>query len=106
MSSETTLSRSTQLPQVFTPQFVWATFKQWWKWIIPVAILLTACANALVFYYHIPKYKAFTRLRIKSSPDALLSFGKTRSGHRQGFTENQLAIIRSELVLEPVVEKA
>jgi capsular exopolysaccharide synthesis family protein len=87
-------------PNVLSVGFVWNTFKHWWRIIIPTALVLTVAANAIVFAMHVPQYKAFTRLRIREAPDGILTNKGSRMGH---FVANQLTILRSDMVLEPVL---
>ena len=105
MNSASSHTASSTNPQIFSPQFLWHTLRHWWKVVVPVSIVLTVIANMAVFYLHVPQFKAFTRLRIKAAPDAILGQVERTARHNL-FAENQLAIMKSDLVLEPVIARS
>lgn len=77
--------------------------RRWWPIALPVALMLAAGINAFLWLTFEPQYKAFTRVRFKARPEAVL--GQWRSGaEADEFVANQMAILTSDMVLEPVLK--
>lgn len=86
-----------------SPSFLWWVFQQWWKVCIPVGAVLAAIAGASVVFLHVPKFKATAMLTIEDT-SPYIAFSKTAGGDRSGqYIQTQLALLRSPVVLEPVV---
>ena len=85
-----------------TLTFVLAVLRRWWKVTVPVGLLLAAAAATGVYLTFVPKYEARALLWIDSAQPYLVQ--PERYSDRD-FVSNQLGLIRSSLVLGPVVSQ-
>ena len=53
-------------PDGISPAFLWRVFCQWWKWVVPLGVLLSVGAGVLVWCLHVPKYEATAMIMIES----------------------------------------
>jgi len=86
----------------FSLPFVLNAVRRWWRLATPVGLLLAFLAAAAVWISFVKMYQADAWLRIQGSPPyvAFPSRGDSRV-----FVKNQIEIMRSPLVLEPVVNQ-
>jgi len=80
--------------------FVLNALRQWWKLSVPVGLLLAAAAGITVHLTFEPQYRASAWLKISSSPHHVVYPGYSGSSR---FVENQTQLMRSPLVLGPVI---
>ena len=95
-----------QAQQGVTPQFVLHVLRTWWKIATPTGLLLAGIAVGIVWWTFEPQYAATTWLRIKSQ-QPWLAFAPSQSEQTAGdrFVETQFEMIRSPLVLAPVISQ-
>jgi capsular exopolysaccharide synthesis family protein len=72
----------------------------WWHLALPMGLLLAAGAAVIVYYISVPTYTAEAHLEIR--PKGTLLNNMTRDGADK-FVANQLQLLRSPPVLEPVI---
>jgi capsular exopolysaccharide synthesis family protein len=86
------------------PQFnlhtVLIALRCWWHLAMPMGLLLAAGAAVIVYYISVPTYTAEAHLEIR--PKGTLLSNLTRDGADK-FVANQLQLLRSPPVLEPVI---
>ena len=85
-----------------TVGFVLDVLRRWWKITVPVGLLLAAGAATLVYVTFVPEYEARALLWMDSQQPYLVK--PERYGDRN-FVDNQLGLIRSSLVLGPVISR-
>jgi uncharacterized protein involved in exopolysaccharide biosynthesis len=85
------------------PQFnmhtVLIALRCWWHLALPMGLLLAAGAAVIIYYISVPTYTAEAHLEIR--PKGTLLQNLTRDGADK-FVANQLQLLRSPPVLEPV----
>ena len=86
----------------FTVSFVLNALRQWWKLALPIGLLLGAVAGGSIFYLFEPVYRAEAWLRIESRPQ-YIAFAER--GDSRAFVQTQVQMIKSPLVLGPVVSQ-
>jgi len=86
----------------FTVSFVLNALRQWWKVALPIGLLLGAAAGGSIFYLFEPVYLAESWLRIESRPQ-YIAFAER--GDSRAFVQTQVQMIKSPLVLGPVVSQ-
>ena len=97
-----TLQRS-ENTAVVKPAFVWWTFRQWWKIVIPVGLLLAGITAAGVVLTYKPDYKASALIVVEDSAPFIAFSGSSPSGNARGYVETQVELLRSPVVLGPVL---
>ena len=93
-----------QRQQGITPKFALHVLRNWWKIATPAGLLLAAIAVGIVWWSFEKQYEATTWLQIKSQQPFLAfapSQGERGAGDR--FVQTQIEMIRSPLVLAPVI---
>jgi polysaccharide biosynthesis transport protein len=76
----------------------------WWHIALPMGLLLAGGAAVIVFYTTKPTYTASTWIEIRQRPVSLLP--GTGGEDSQRFVANQIELMRSPPVLEPVIALA
>lgn len=102
MQSEAPRAENGGIASQITPSFVWWVFREWWKVILPAGIVAAAVAGASVIYMHVPRFEAQALLSIEDSSPYIAFAGASGSESRR-YVETQQHIIRSNIVLEPVL---
>ena len=92
--------RKSEQQQVITAGFVLHAMRQWWKVAFPVGLILAGIAAGTVYMLFEPTYKASSWLQILERPPTLVYSSGEGS---QGFVNTQVQLIRSPLVLGPVI---
>lgn len=87
---------------VFTPQFALLALRRSWKLVVPCALLLATAGAVAVYFTYPPAYSASALLRV-SDNTPYIAF-QTREDSRR-FLETQMELLRSPLVLGPVVSR-
>ena len=85
------------------PAFLWWTFCQWWKVAIPVGLLLAGLAAAGVVLTYQPNYKASALVMVEDSAPYIAFSGSGPSGNDRKYVETQVELLRSPMVLGPVL---
>ena len=83
-------------------QFVLGVFRRWWRVVLPCGVVLAAIAAGIVYLTFSPVYSAEAWLRICDNTP-YVAFQSREDPHR--FLETQMALMRSPLVIGPVVSR-
>lgn len=81
-----------------TPALAWNAFCRWWKWIIPLGILIAAVPAYVLYSQFEPQYRASAVLLIHDRIQGIVSAPDLSPR----FAQNQVELIRSAPVLDPV----
>jgi polysaccharide biosynthesis transport protein len=88
-----------------SPAFVLRVFCRWWKWIVPLGVLLATAAGAIVLYSHVPKYEATALVKIQSEVP-FVAFPQGLAAHNTDrYVQTQIELLRSPVVLGPVLSR-
>lgn len=88
---------------MMTPAFLWYVFGLWWKVVLPVGMLLAAGAATLVYWTSEPEYMATAWLEIRDrGPFIAFPPGDRTS---QKYVRTQIELLRSPVVLQPVIRE-
>lgn len=92
--------------QGVTLQLVLHILQRWWKIATPAGLLLAGIAIGIVWYTFEPQYEATAWLRIKDKRP-YLAFAPLQADHgtRDVFVQTQVEMIRSPLVLAPIISR-
>ncbi len=90
---------------ILKPSFLWWTFCQWWKVAIPVGLLLASLAAAGVVLSYEPDYKASALIMVEDSAPYIAFAGAGPSGKAKKYVETQVELLRSPVVLGPVLSR-
>lgn len=85
-------------------QVVLTALRYWWKLAAPAAIVLATIAVVAVAYLSNPRYTASTWLVVREKPEYLVTPQAMEDPRK--FVQNQMEMMRSPLVIEPVANKA
>ncbi|MBN2294092.1 MAG: polysaccharide biosynthesis tyrosine autokinase [Pirellulales bacterium] len=90
-----------------SPRTILNALRFWWKWTVPVSLLLAGIAGATVFYLFEPKYEADALIQIREATP-YLAFAPSREDGQsgRGFVSTQVELLRDRLVLGSVVSKS
>lgn len=86
-----------------SPQRILAAVRYWWKWALPAGLALGCAAAAVVYTSFTPQYEAVFWLRIEEQPTYLAFEAKDGADQSKGFVQTQIELLRSPMVLGPVV---
>ncbi len=89
--------------QTMTPGFVLGALRQWWKIATPAALILATVGASLVWYDFEPEYQASVWLQINELTPYIAFQSQEQS---KQFVETQKALLKSPMVLGPVVADA
>ena len=84
-------------------QVLTSAVQYWWKIAVPTAIVLAAAAAGLVVYISKPQYTASSWLIIREKPEYLLNPHVMEDPRK--FVQNQMELMRSPPVIDPVANK-
>ena len=87
-----------------TAQFVLTSLRRWWKVAVPVALFLAAGGVTTVYLLFEPAYEAVAWMQFEERTP-YLAFETKDEGRSNLFFQTQIEIIRSPLVLGPVVKR-
>lgn len=97
------------LPQVrgskfeLSPTLILDAIRHWWWVCLPVGLVLGGISAGVLIWQFVPEYRAETMLRIDPVRQQVLP--NERAAMSRQFVENQIQLVRSELVLEPLLSK-
>jgi capsular exopolysaccharide synthesis family protein len=94
---------SSGLPQISLHTLLIA-LRCWWHIVLPMGLLLAGGAAVIVFYTTKPTYTASTWIEIRNRP--LPVFQNSPGDDSQRFVANQIELMRSPPVIEPVIALA
>jgi uncharacterized protein involved in exopolysaccharide biosynthesis len=83
-----------------TPQFLGRALLRWWAIATPAAAALALAATAFIWFTFRPQYRAVAWLQIQEVPTHL---AYPSQDNPRRFVQNQIELLRSSLVLSPVV---
>lgn len=86
--------------RLITPRHVMNALRKWWLFATPIGLLAAATAAALILNVFEPQYMASAWLKIESS-QPYVAFPEQPDS--RVFVANQVELIRSPLVLDPVI---
>lgn len=84
--------------------FILGILRRWWLLIVPCGLVLAAGASALVIYFHKPSYEAKGLISIEASRQ-FVAFPEGTNQKSDQFVATQLELLRSPIVLQPVVAR-
>lgn len=87
------------------PAFLWWTFCQWWKFVVPAGLVLAAIAATAVVFTYKPDYRASALVMIEDSAPYIAFTGSSGVGNTRKYVETQKELLRSSIVLEPVLSR-
>lgn len=87
----------------FSYHTVLAALRCWWRIVVPIGVVSAAIAASAVVLLHKPMYTSEAWLMIDPKRPGLLAETRTES---QKFIQNQIQIIRSRRLLEPLIAKS
>ena len=83
-------------------RFLVGVWSQWWKWLIPVSILLIGGSAAGVLWLFTPQFRASARIEIAERAPWIVS--QDQGPKAMQFVETQIEMLRSARVLNAVLE--
>ena len=89
--------------QAFNAQFVLFALARWWKVAGPVGVLLACGAAAIVHITFKPQYESVAWLRIYERKPVMAFVERDQDSRL--FVENQIAYMKSELVMAPLLSQ-
>ncbi len=95
---------SAQGDQALSARFVLTALRRWWKAALPAALLLAAAGGTIVYLLFEPVYEAAAWFQIEERTP-YLAFETKDDTRSKMFFQTQIEIIRSPLVLGPVVKQ-
>lgn len=87
------------------PTFFWWTFCQWWKIIVPTGLVLACIAATVVIMNYKPDYMTSALVMVEDSAPYIAFSGHTPSGNTRKYVETQIELLRSSVVLNPVLAR-
>jgi capsular exopolysaccharide synthesis family protein len=97
---------STESQQAFTLWTVLNALRQWWKVAVPIGLLLATVAGTIVYVLFEPKYEAAAWIQIHYRAPYLAFEPESSRDGLDRFVRTEMALIRSPLVLGPVVTQS
>lgn len=86
----------------FSLAFILGVWTQWWKWLLPISLILIVASAAIVMLTFKPKYQASSSIEILEHAPWVI---QQESGPKaQQFVATQIEILRSPRVLQAVLE--
>ena len=90
----------------FGPEFFLWVFRQWWKVVVPIGIVLAGVAAVTILVFHVPQYEAKALILIEDqAPFLAFKDGGTSRSNPQRYLQTQVELLRSEIVLGPVLSR-
>lgn len=89
-------------PGGFSYHTVLSALRCWWKIVVPISVICGGVAAATILLLHKPMYTSEAWVMIRPDPEHLLTETRANS---QKFIQNQIQIIRSRRLLEPLIGK-
>jgi len=88
--------------QTVTISLIWYAIRRWWKVASPVGLLLATIPATYIYVTYEPMFQALSWLRMEASPPYV---AYRLDGNSRSFVQTQVQLIRSPLVLGPVVSE-
>ncbi len=85
------------------PIFLWWTFCQWWKAIVPVGLVLASIAAAVIVLSYKPDYKSSALVVVEESAPYIAFSGGTVNRNMKKYVQTQIELLRSSVILAPVL---
>jgi len=93
-----------QPEQAMTAKFVLGSVRRWWMVAAPIGLLLAVAGGATVYLLFEPVYEAAAWFKIEERTP-FLAFEAKDEGRSKLFFQTQIEMIRSPLVLGPVIKR-
>src|SRR6476620_8391167 len=90
---------------LISPAFIVWVLRQWWLVVIPIGLVLAVVSGGIVMYSYSPKYEATALLMIEDVGQ-FVAFSNRDGGQSQRYVQTQLELLRSPVVLEPVLGRS
>lgn len=88
-----------------TPLFVLRVFVNWWKWVVPLGVMMAVAVGAAVWYLHVPKFESFAIIQIETdAPFVAFEVGRF-SKDSERYVQTQIELLRGPVVLNPVLNR-
>src|SRR5688572_19814885 len=100
MSSES----ETNQTAAFSYHTILSALRCWWKIVVPLSVVSAGATVAILLLLHKPKYTAESWLMITQNRDHILT--PETSTESAKFIQNQIEIIRSPKLLNPLISNA
>lgn len=102
----TNISRTTSSNnQGLTPGLLLQVFSNWWKWVVPLGLLLSCIAGVLVWHFYVPKYEARALIRIESEAPYIAFEQSVIKQDADKYVQTQIELLRGPVVLGPVLSR-
>lgn len=90
-------------PRGLTPQFVLRVFANWWKWVVPLGIMLSIAVGAIVWVLHVPKFESYATIKVEAEAP-FIAFDQGKFSHDSDrYIQTQIELLRGPVVLNKVV---
>lgn len=86
-----------------TPAFLWRVYCQWWKWIVPLGLVLATVAGCAVWFLYVPKFEATALVKIESETPFIAFDQGAVSRNGDPYVQTQIESLRGPIVLAPVL---
>jgi capsular exopolysaccharide synthesis family protein len=86
-----------------SPRFLLRVLSQWWYIALPVAVLLAVVSAGLVMLKFTPMYRSTAVVKIAKYTPYIAYMSQERPMDPEEFTETQIELLRSPLVMEQVL---
>ena len=83
-------------------KFLLNVWNQWWKWLVPVSLMMAIALAAIVMMSFKPKYRASASINIAEQTPWLIQ--KDVDGKAQKFVATQIEMLRSPLALSAALD--
>jgi capsular exopolysaccharide synthesis family protein len=78
-------------------------FANWWKWVVPLGVLLSIVVGALVWFLHVPKFESYATIKIEAEAP-FIAFEQGRFSHdSERYIQTQIELLRGPVILNNVV---
>jgi capsular exopolysaccharide synthesis family protein len=85
--------------------FLLWVLRQWWMIVIPAGVVIASGVAFIIWYMHVPKYEASALMMIEDSGPFVAFSSRATGSHSQRYVQTQLELLRSPVVLEPVLSR-
>jgi len=83
--------------------FLWRTYCQWWKWVVPLGLFLASGVGFMIWHFHVPQYEASALIMIESATPYIAFEKGISSRGADRYVQTQIELLSSSVVLAPVL---
>jgi len=80
-------------------------FCNWWKWVVPIGVLLSLTAGLIVWYVHVPKFEATALIKIEAEAPYIAFEDGTSGKGSDRYVQTQIELLRGQVVLIPLLSR-